>query len=177
MPDFCTEKVYTIARQCPHVLSRNTNVHAAHRILACSAALVAATHASAATLILDGFDYSNSAAAQAEWEEAFSALEDRDFDAAIPKFRKIFYAFGNSRTEQLRSMACLAAYNAACGYSLNGDKEKAVDWMHLCFSRGYLQMEDQDDGSKKAHIEKDTDLDNIRKHPRFLKLMKEYGGQ
>jgi carboxyl-terminal processing protease len=49
-------------------------------------------------------------------------------------------------------------YNLACGYSLLGEKEKAISFLHDAIESGYSDF---------RHIREDTDLDNIRNEPRF----------
>jgi len=53
-------------------------------------------------------------------------------------------------------------YNLACGYSLLGEKEKAIDYLGQAVKAGYSDVE---------HMRKDTDLDNIRQDERFLEIM------
>lgn len=49
-------------------------------------------------------------------------------------------------------------YNLACGYSLLGQKEKAISFFADAIEAGFSNYE---------HIQQDTDLDNIRDDPRF----------
>ncbi len=56
-----------------------------------------------------------------------------------------------------------ALYNLACVYSLEKQPEKALKNIELAIKYGYRD---------RAHMEKDTDLDNIRDLEAFKKLMK-----
>ena len=56
-------------------------------------------------------------------------------------------------------------YNAACLYSLMGERDVALDYLRKAFDNGY---------SSFAHLEVDSDLDNIRQTEEFKKLVKEY---
>ena len=53
-------------------------------------------------------------------------------------------------------------YNLACCYSLQGDKDKAIEYLRQAIEKGYNNFE---------RMKKDTDLDNIRNDPRFIKLI------
>ena len=53
-------------------------------------------------------------------------------------------------------------YNVACSYSLAGEVEKALDCLEKSVTGGMGQ---------KEWIENDSDLDPLRSHPRFQKLM------
>lgn len=55
----------------------------------------------------------------------------------------------------------LAHYNIACAYSLMKDADNAVKHLGLSIDNGYDDL---------AHMEKDSDLDNIRSDPRYQQL-------
>jgi tetratricopeptide (TPR) repeat protein len=54
------------------------------------------------------------------------------------------------------------AYNVACVYSLAGEVEKAID---------HLERAGGPQGANRAWIERDTDFDPLREHPRFKALL------
>ena len=56
-------------------------------------------------------------------------------------------------------------YDAACLYSVIGEKEQAIDYLRQAFEKGFRRF---------AHIERDNDLNNIRKLPAFKKLLDKY---
>lgn len=56
-------------------------------------------------------------------------------------------------------------YDAACLYSRMGNIEEAISCLRKSFEKGYKRF---------LHIENDNDLDNIRKHPEYEKLLKQY---
>lgn len=56
-------------------------------------------------------------------------------------------------------------YEAACVYSLIGDKTKSLDYLRKALEGGYYKF---------AHIRRDKDLDNIHDMPEFENLLKEY---
>ncbi|MDR1369250.1 MAG: transglutaminase domain-containing protein [Dysgonamonadaceae bacterium] len=55
-------------------------------------------------------------------------------------------------------------YNLACAYSMTKKKDKAIDYFKKAVEAGF---------DEKGHIEEDTDLDNIRKDKRFIKILAE----
>ncbi len=56
-------------------------------------------------------------------------------------------------------------YNAACLYSLLGNPDKAMDYLERAVTAGMQQ---------KDWFEVDSDLDNVREHPRFKALMESF---
>lgn len=56
-------------------------------------------------------------------------------------------------------------YDAACLYSLMGDKEEAINYLRLAFEHGFNRF---------THIERDDDLDNIRNEKEFKQLIETY---
>ena len=56
-------------------------------------------------------------------------------------------------------------YDAACLYSVMGEKEKALSYLRLSLENGYRRF---------AHIKRDRDLNNIRNTEEFKVLLKEY---
>lgn len=56
-------------------------------------------------------------------------------------------------------------YEAACAYSLMGEKEKSLEFLRKALEGGYYKF---------AHMRRDMDLDNIREMPEFEALLKEY---
>lgn len=59
-------------------------------------------------------------------------------------------------------VAAVASYNAACVFALKKDKENAMQWLEKAIERGFNQPE---------YLETDTDLDFLRKEPRFEKIL------
>lgn len=56
-------------------------------------------------------------------------------------------------------------YDLACMYSLLNRKEEAIRALTISFEKGYRAFH---------HMEKDTDLDNIREMPEYKELIKKY---
>ncbi len=103
--------------------------------------------------------------AQEMFTEALNQLNAKEFEESVNKFKKVFYSLlGN---EDAGRLPCTSAYNIACGYSLWGKKELALDWLEISAARGFLDAE-----GKLEHMEGDTDLDNIRAEPRYKDLVR-----
>lgn len=56
-------------------------------------------------------------------------------------------------------------YDAACLYSLMGEKTKALEYLETAFKKGYRRL---------AHLSVDRDLENIRNTPEFDSLVDKY---
>lgn len=56
-------------------------------------------------------------------------------------------------------------YDAACLYSIMGEKEKALDFLKKAFEHGFRRI---------AHTYADHDLDNIREMPEYKELLEKY---
>jgi adenylate cyclase len=60
-------------------------------------------------------------------------------------------------------MDSIVQYNAACFYALAGEVEKSLDCLENCYFKvGNLNRE---------WLLHDSDLDNVRDHPRFAKIL------
>ena len=66
------------------------------------------------------------------------------------------------------SVGGIAAYNAACVYSLKNQKEEAFAWLRTSIGKGFDQAQ---------QLRSDSDLDNIRADERFEKIIVELGGK
>lgn len=57
-------------------------------------------------------------------------------------------------------------YDAACIYSIMGEREKSVDYLREALESGYHNI---------GHMQRDRDLDNIREMPQYKALVSQYG--
>lgn len=103
-----------------------------------------------------------------EFNAAMQDHQDKKFDASVPSFKSLFYAFHDAKNKQIRQLGIVSAYNVACGYSLDGKKEEALDWLEISEQAGFMKVQDQCHETMLEHVEKDADLDNIRKESRYL---------
>jgi thiol-disulfide isomerase/thioredoxin len=105
-------------------------------------------------------DEGGGGAIQGLMEKAVKQLEAKDYDGALATFAAIRAETDKAglNDEQKREVMQLVHYNSACAYSLKGDKEKALDAFEKSLDAGFADWE---------HIGEDTDLDAIRKEPRF----------
>ena len=76
------------------------------------------------------------------------------YDKAIDILNRCLEAYGNGFN-----------YEAACVYSLMGEKEKSLGFLRKALEGGYYRF---------AHIRRDKDLNNIHSMPEFEALIKEY---
>ncbi|HVY62788.1 MAG TPA: TlpA disulfide reductase family protein, partial [Planctomycetota bacterium] len=100
-------------------------------------------------------------------EKAAEQLEAKDWDAAIKTYDGLVAKVQKSKLPDnaKNQVLQLAHYNSACAWSLKGEKEKALASFEKALDAGF---EDWD------HIVEDTDLDNIRKEPRFAAAVKSH---
>jgi tetratricopeptide (TPR) repeat protein len=79
---------------------------------------------------------------------------DERYDEAIDAFRK---AIGAGYREDA------ASYNIACGYALQGNRDKAFEWLKKASEAGF---------DVAAYLERDDDLDNLKSDPRWREWKK-----
>lgn len=77
---------------------------------------------------------------------------DGKLDAALPIHKKAV---------EFADVAPTAAYNVACVYSLQDDKDQALQWLDKAVQLGFGRVE---------MLNEDTDLANLRQDPRFAAL-------
>ena len=96
------------------------------------------------------------------FQEGSRLLEQKKYREAIEKFSEIVSAWRRSQ------QAMPAAYNVACGYSLLGEKSKALEWLEKAVEMGWKDV---------THLEKDSDLDSLREETGFKKLLGKLKGE
>lgn len=85
----------------------------------------------------------------AHWEKG-------DPDRGVEQFFKVI---------ELYPQESAAYYNIACYYSIKGVTDLALVWLEKALKAGFAQFE---------HMETDSDLDAIRRQPRYAKLVLKY---
>lgn len=97
-------------------------------------------------------------------EEGLSLLQAKKYDESIAAYKKIISMAEKHQLDQGAEGEVLqvAHYNAACAYSLKGDKGPALDHFEKALDAGYREY---------AQIEKDSDLDNVRHEARFKEII------
>jgi len=100
-------------------------------------------------------------------DKALAALRAKNYDEAVGCFEKILAADPTDAG---------TAYNMACAYSLKGDIEKGFEWLgksvDLGWGTGVGNLVDNKKQMTHAEMTRnDPDLDNLRKDPRFEKLI------
>ena len=87
--------------------------------------------------------------------KAMEHLRNKEYEESIESYRK--YLEHKPDDE-------IALYNLACAYSLAGKKAEAVKCLRKAVEAGYTNFD---------HIQRDTDLDNIREEEGYKKLFEE----
>ena len=72
----------------------------------------------------------------------------------------------DERLSRLRPQDPVVQYNLACSLSLLGRREAALETLERAVALGYAD---------RAHLEKDPDLEAVRRDPRFETLRKRLG--
>lgn len=109
-------------------------------------------------------------------EDDFNKIRKMHIDPTNNNFRCVqyaeFYMGNNERAKECCKQTIThlgdddsSNYDAACLYSLIGDKDTALDYLQTALQKGYCDF---------SHIETDSDLDNIRNEQRFIKVVKKY---
>jgi hypothetical protein len=94
-----------------------------------------------------------------------------DFVEALFQLSRIFIHFRNhkkvlkidKKITELMVFDGTSYYNLACDYSLNGDLEKSLKNLKIAIFLGF---------KNKRYIEKDPDLENLRKSKKFKEIEK-----
>jgi len=117
--------------------------------------------------------------------------EDLDFEIAfyeaiierLPDSIDVLMALGNNYTRrglyekglhvderlcQLRGKDPVVHYNLACSYALLGQTAKAIESLQLAIAYGYHDF---------IHLQRDPDLETIRKDPAYLALLESARGR
>jgi len=89
------------------------------------------------------------------FREACNLLRAKQYRKAIEKFKSVVDDHPTSM------QAVDSAYSIACGYTLLGEKKNALDWLEKSVEMGWEDL---------AHLEKDSDLESLRKEDRYKKL-------
>ena len=84
--------------------------------------------------------------------EAFVHLEKNEWNEAIALLERQIAVYADNPRPY---------YNIACAYSLKGETQRALTWLDMAAQRGFLDV---------AHLDADTDLDNVRKEVGFLRI-------
>ena len=94
--------------------------------------------------------------------KAYYAKDAKNYITALNVFDTRFNSLSKEEKENYKNYRINSYYNLACTYSLLNDKKNAMAFFKKSIEAGYTNY---------AHIQEDTDLDNIRKEDEFQKLI------
>ncbi|MBL8693553.1 MAG: dienelactone hydrolase family protein [Planctomycetes bacterium] len=101
-----------------------------------------------------------------KFQAGMAAHQAKNYAKSIPLFEELYEKL--PATEQLKRVC---AYNAACGLALQGGKvDEAFAWLEKAVEAGFgINSENGDQPGDLDLAKTDTDLDSLRKDPRFEK--------
>ena len=106
-------------------------------------------------------DYASTLKALRQAAEEAKAIESEDDETAVAVEKT---ALTDEEVDSIMAQQ-LGPYNMACIYSLIGEKQKAIGFLTQALKDGWKDF---------MHIERDTDLDNIRGEADFISVVKMY---
>jgi len=106
---------------------------------------------------------------QACYDRAMEQLQAKKYDEAIDSYARGLEILESLdvRPEAKQQYRSLAHYNTACALSLQGKIGPALDHLDLAIAHGFTDVD---------HMNKDTDLDNLRNEERFKAAMARAAG-
>ena len=90
------------------------------------------------------------------YDTAMASYERKDYKSSAEDFDLFFENKGNLVYNN-------GIYNAACVYTLNGEHEKALDWLEYVVEEKFY--------SNLDHIKSDEDLKNLHNYPKWKSLL------
>jgi hypothetical protein len=97
--------------------------------------------------------------------KAYEQRNPMNYLLSLNKFNEEYSKLSDKDKEYYKGFRINAFYNLSCSYSLLNDKTNAIIYLKKSLEAGYNDY---------AHIQQDSDLDNIRKEEAFLKLVRPY---
>ena len=97
--------------------------------------------------------------------KAYEHRNPEKYLLSLNKFNEEYSKLSDKDKEYFKGFRINEFYNLSCTYSLLNDKTNAIIYLKKSLEAGYNDY---------AHIQQDSDLDNIRKEKDFLKLIQAY---
>jgi len=95
-------------------------------------------------------------------QQAYEKRDLRTYGQLLDEFKSKYNQLTAADQKQYMSYLIDGYYNYSCTYSLLNNKGPAIDYLDKAIKAGYTNY---------SHIQEDSDLDNIRKDPAFIKLV------
>ncbi|MCI5057152.1 MAG: hypothetical protein MRY83_13650 [Flavobacteriales bacterium] len=102
---------------------------------------------------------------QEQQQKMMAKWEAKQFDSVVDILESCIAEFNNlelSDREQMPWFLNSFYYNKACAHSLNGELEEGAEALQASIENGWKDY---------YHLLDDSDLDNLRKHPRFKEII------
>ena len=94
--------------------------------------------------------------------EAYEKRDLKAYGQLLDEFKNKYNQLSAADQKLYATYLIDGYYNYSCTYSLLGNKTQAIDYLDKAIKAGYINY---------SHIKEDSDLDNIRKDPAFVKLV------
>lgn len=94
--------------------------------------------------------------------QCYEQRDAGEYARVLDRWLLCYRQLPEAKQQTFRPQLANAYYNFACTYALLGQVKPALDQLALAIGAGY---------GNYAHIQRDSDLDGLRKEPRFLQLL------
>lgn len=94
--------------------------------------------------------------------KAYEKRDPKTYEKLLAGFLKEYNKLSDTEKKDFTGYYMNSFYNLSCTYSLLNQKQQALDYLEKSIKAGYYNY---------AHIQSDTDLDNLRNEARFIALV------
>jgi len=94
--------------------------------------------------------------------DAYEKRDPKTYGQLLDEFKNKYSQLSAADQKLYATYLIDGYYNYSCTYSLLGNKTQAIDYLDKAIKAGYINY---------SHMKEDSDLDNIRKDPAFIKLV------
>ncbi len=126
-------------------------------MLLCSVLLCSLLYAQTGTKTMNDLMEANDLYNEASEKKDYKLAESR-----LLNLQEVYYQLSESDQKEFDHIPAGILYDQACLYSLQNEKDKAIEALKNAIKAGY---------NDRNHIESDDDLENLKKDKRFIKLV------